>query len=85
MNKLGIISSIFDTCLLFNEDITAIIGLQIDNSLIANITEFMQIKSRELNIAKLITRLCEELIIDYSLNFNDFIIIFNDNNNMIIN
>ena len=45
----------------------------------------MEIKSRELNIAKLITRLYEELITNYSLNFNDFIIILNNNNNIIIN
>ena len=45
----------------------------------------MQIESRELNIAKLIIRLCEELVINYSLNFNDFIITLNNNNNIIIN
>ena len=44
----------------------------------------MQIKLRELNIAKLVIRLYERLITNYSLNFNDFIIIFNNNNNNII-
>ena len=44
----------------------------------------MQIKSRKLNVAKLIIRLCEELIINYSLNFNDFIITLNNDNNIII-
>ena len=44
----------------------------------------MQIELRELNIAKLITRSYEELIINYSLNFNDFIITLNYNNNIII-
>ena len=41
----------------------------------------MQIKLCELNVAKLVTRLCEGLITNYSLNFNNFIIIINDNNN----
>ena len=45
----------------------------------------MQIELRKLNIAKLIIRLCEKLIIDYSLNFNNFIITLNKNNNIIIN
>ena len=45
----------------------------------------MQIKLRELNIAKLVIRLYEKLITNYSLNFNDFIITFNNNNNIIIN
>ena len=44
----------------------------------------MQIESRELNVAKLVTRSCEELAINYPLNFNDFIIILNNNNNKII-
>ena len=45
----------------------------------------MQIELRKLNIAKLIIRLYEELITNYSLNFNDFIITLNNNNNIIIN
>ena len=45
----------------------------------------MEIESRELDIAELITRLCEGLATNYSLNFNDFIITFNDNNNIAIN
>ena len=85
MNKLDIISSTFDTCLLFNRDIIAIIGLQIDNSLIANIIEFMQTKSRELNTVGLVTRPCEGLTTNHPLNFNDFIITLNNNDNMIIN
>ena len=44
----------------------------------------MQIESRELNAAGLITRLCEELTTNYSLNFNDFIITLNNNNNIFI-
>ena len=63
MNKLDIISFIFDTYLLFNKNIIAIIELQINNFLIANIIKFIKIKSRELNIAKLIIKLCERLTI----------------------
>ena len=44
----------------------------------------MQIKLRKLNVVDLVIRLCEELIINYSLNFNDFIITLNNNNNKII-
>ena len=51
MNKLDIISSTFNIYLLFNKDIITIIGLQTNNSLIANTTKFMKIKSRELNVA----------------------------------
>ena len=79
------ISFIFDIYLLFNKDITIIIDLQTDNFLITNITRFMKIESRELNIAELITRLYEGLITNYSLNFNGFIITLNNNNNIIIN
>ena len=44
----------------------------------------MQIKSRELNVANLVIRLCEGLAINYSLNFNDFIITLNNDNNKVI-
>ena len=85
MNKLDIISSIFDAYLLFNRDISTIIDLQIDNSLIIDIIKFMRIELRELNIVKLVIRLCEKLAINSSLNFNDFIITLNNNNSIIIN
>ena len=45
----------------------------------------MKIELRELNIIKLIIKLYKRLIINYSLNFNNFIIILNKNNNIIIN
>ena len=45
----------------------------------------MKIESRELNTTKLITKLCERLITNQSLNFNDFIITLNNNNNMSVN
>ena len=85
MNKLDIILFIFDIYLLFNKDIITIIDLQIDNSLITSTIRFMEIESRELNIAELITRSYKELATNYSLNFNDFIITLNNNNNIIIN
>ena len=44
----------------------------------------MQIKLYKLNFIKLIIRLYEKLIINYSLNFNNFIITLNNNNNNII-
>ena len=43
----------------------------------------MKIKSRELNIVELITRLYKELATNYSLSFNSFIITLNNNNNSI--
>ena len=85
MKKLDIISLIFDTCLLFNKNISAIIDLQIDDSLIASITKFMKIESRELDIVELVIKLCEGLIMNYSLDFNGFIITIDNNGNMIIN
>ena len=45
----------------------------------------MKIELRELNIVELITRSCKGLITNYSLNFNNFIITFNNNNNISIN
>ena len=45
----------------------------------------MKIKLRELNIAKLIIKLCKRLTAKQSLNFNNFIIIFNNNNIISIN
>ena len=85
MNKLDIILFIFDTCLLFNKNITTIIDLQIDNSLIIDITKFIEIESRELNVARLMIRLCDRLTIEQSLNFNDFIITLNSDNIISIN
>ena len=44
----------------------------------------MQIELRELNAAELMIKSCEELITNYSLNFNGFIITLNNNNNIFI-
>ena len=54
------ILSMFDICLLFNNK--AIIDLQIDNSFIVDIIEFMKIESRELYVVGLVVRPCEKLI-----------------------
>ena len=72
-------SSIFDICLLFNNNIITIIDLQINNSLIDDIIEFINIKLRELYVVDLIIKLCEKLTSKQLLNFNNFIIIFNYN------
>ena len=74
MKKLRIILSIFNTCLLFNDNIIAIINLQIDDSLIVDIVKFIKVELRELNVVKLIIRLYKRLTSKQSLNFNNFII-----------
>ena len=73
-------SFIFDTCLLFNDNITTIVDLQIDDSFIVDIIKFMNMKSRELYVVGLMIKLCERLTSKQSLNFNDFIIILDNKN-----
>ena len=84
MKKLKITSFTFDTYLLFNNNITIIVNLQTDDSLIADIIEFINIKSRELYVIDLMIKLCERLTLKQTLNFNKFIIIF-DKNSITIN
>ena len=79
VEKLGITPSTFDTCLLFNNDITAIVGLQTDNSLIADTTEFMDIESRELHAAGLLAKPSERLTPKQPLEFNGFVITLENN------
>ena len=79
MNKLRITPFTFDIYLLFNNNITAIVNLQIDDFFIADIIEFMNMKSRELYVVDLMIKLCEKLILKQSLNFNEFIITFDNN------
>ena len=70
----------FDTYLLFNNNIIIIIvNLQIDDSLIADIIEFINMKSRELYIVDLMIKLYKRFISKQSLKFNKFIIIFDNN------
>lgn len=79
VEKLGMTPSTFDTCLLFNDNMTAIIGLQTNDSLIADTTEFMNIESRELHAAGLVAKPCERLTPDQPLDFNGFIITLDGN------
>ena len=53
---------------------TAITGLQTDDSLIAGIIEFMNIESRELHVVELLAKPCEKLTPKQPLDFNDFVI-----------
>ena len=79
VEKLGMTPSTFDTCLLFNDNMTAIVGLQTDDSLIADTTEFMEMESRELHAAGLVARPCERLTPEQPLDFNGFVITLGDN------
>ena len=85
VDKLDMIPSTFDTCLLFNKDMTAIIGLQTDDSLIAGTIKFMEVESRELDTAGLMAKPCERLTVEQSLDFNGFIITLNNDGTMSIN
>ena len=80
MKKLKITSFTFDIYLLFNNNITTIVDLQIDNSLIVDTIEFMNMKSRELYIVDLMIKSYERLTSEQPLNFNNFIIIFDKDN-----
>ena len=78
------ISFIFDTCLLFNNNIIIIVDLQTDDSLIVDTIEFMNMESRELHVVDLMIKSCERLTPEQFLNFNNFIITL-DKDNIIIN
>ena len=85
MKKLRITSSIFDTYLLFNDNIIAIVDLQIDDSFIVDIIKFINIKSRELHVVGLIIKSYKRLTSKQPLNFNNFIIIFDNKDSITIN
>ena len=72
--KLKMIPSTFDNCLLFNKDMTVIIGLQIDDTLIAATPGFMEIELKELNSASLLAKPCKKLTTEHPLEFNGFAI-----------
>ena len=72
----------FDTCLLFKNDITIIIELQTDDSLIADTIDFMKIESRELHTVGLSAKLYEKLTPNQFLEFNEFMITLNNNGNI---
>ena len=85
MKKLRITPFTFDIYLLFNDNMTTIVGLQTDDSLIVDIIKFMNIKSRKLYVVDLMIKSYERLTPKQPLNFNDFIIIFNNKNSITIN
>ena len=85
MKKLKITPSIFDTYLLFNDNIITIVDLQTNDSLIADIIEFMNMKSRELHAVDLMIKSYKRLTPEQSLNFNNFIITLDKEDNIIIN
>ena len=73
--------STFDTCPLFNDNMTAIVGLQTDDSLIAGTIEFMDVESRELHAAGLVAKPCERLTPEQPLEFNGFVITLGEHKN----
>ena len=79
MKKLKMTSFTFDTCLLFNNNMITIVNLQTDDSLIADIIEFINMESRELHVVDLMVKSCERLTPKQPLNFNKFIITFDNN------
>lgn len=68
--NLKMTPSTFDSCLLYNSE--ALIGLQIDDTLIAATPKFMEIESRELNKAGFAAKPCEKLTTNKPINFNGF-------------
>lgn len=74
IDKLGMIPSTFDTCLLYKNDGSALVGLQTDDSLIAATTEFMEQEDAELKKAHLLAKPFEKLTSANPINFNGFII-----------
>jgi hypothetical protein len=68
--KLGLVSSTFDLCLLFNDQ--AIIRLQTDDTLIAATPEFMVLEEAKRAIANFPAKPIEQLTVDHPLDFNGF-------------
>jgi hypothetical protein len=68
--ELGIVSSMFDLCLLFSDQ--AIIRLQTDDILIAAIPEFIVLEEAKRAIANFPTKPIKQLIVDHLLDFNRF-------------
>ena len=66
--------STFDTCLLYKNDNTALIGLQTDDSLIAATDEFMLLEDQELKNAKFLAKPVEKLSSNHPIHFNGFVI-----------
>ena len=74
IDKLGMVSSTYDPCLMFNTDGTAIIGLQTDDSLIVATPTFMKKEQHKLNTANLLSKPIDTLAKGHNINFNGFLI-----------
>ncbi|KAI1002480.1 hypothetical protein K3495_g5719 [Podosphaera aphanis] len=75
--KLEIIPSTYDPCLMGNKNATALVGLQTDDSLIAANSEFIVKEEQEIKNAKFPCKPIEKLTIDKPLEFNGCVIKFN--------
>ncbi|KAI0993306.1 hypothetical protein K3495_g14878, partial [Podosphaera aphanis] len=84
IDMLNMKLSTFDPCLLFNENQSAIIGLQTDDSLIVATPSFMEIEEQKLIEANLLSKPIEKLGVDHPLEFNGFMITLNKSNNICI-
>ncbi|KAI0999447.1 hypothetical protein K3495_g8752 [Podosphaera aphanis] len=84
IDKLNMKLSTFDPCLLFNENQSAIIGLQTDDSLIVATPSFMEIEEQKLTEANLLSKPIKKLGVDHPLEFNGFMITLNKSNNICI-
>ncbi|KAI0993903.1 hypothetical protein K3495_g14281, partial [Podosphaera aphanis] len=71
-DKLKLTPSTFDSCLLFSKSMSAIIGLQTDDSLIVATPEFMATEKHELDKAHILSKPVEKLTNDHPIDFNGF-------------
>ena len=62
----------YDLCLLIivKKEVFKVVGMQIDNTLFLGLKEFATLKDKELEKAKLTTKLREELSLENNLIFN---------------
>lgn len=70
IDKLKLTPSTFDSCLLYNNSRSAIVGLQTDDSLIVAIPEFMVTEEYELEKAHILSKPIEKLTDDHPIEFN---------------
>ena len=66
----------YDLCLLIivKKEVFKVVGMQIDNTLFLGLKEFATLKDKELEKAKLTTKLREELSLENNLIFNGCIL-----------
>ena len=72
--NLDMIPLTFDTCLLYRNDGSAIVGLQTNDLLIVGTIEFIKEEERELKKAKFLAKPTEKLTPDHPIDFNGSII-----------